>query len=163
MFSTVGDDFSWDVSINEIFYLLEPFIFLANEVFLTQIDKIDDRLGSDESVSVYDSDLVVSPFSVPNPLVFLEQFKYLHQNILFFSCLFGIVPLYNLLQILQSVGNVLQILEYKLTVDDIHISNRINRIFSVGDIFILESSHNVVDAIDVSDVTQKVVAQSFTL
>jgi len=72
MFSTVGDDFSWHVGIDEIFDFFEPFIFLANEIFSTEIDKINDWFGSDESVSVDKSNLVVSPLSVSNPFVFLQ-------------------------------------------------------------------------------------------
>jgi len=42
MFSTVGDDFSWHVGIDEIFDFFEPFIFLVNEILSTEIDKIND-------------------------------------------------------------------------------------------------------------------------
>jgi hypothetical protein len=36
--STVGDDFAWNIGIDEIFDLFKPFIFLANEIFSTEID-----------------------------------------------------------------------------------------------------------------------------
>jgi len=52
VFSTVRNNFSRTVAINVVLDLLQPFVLLIDEISSTEVDQINNLLGSDESVSV---------------------------------------------------------------------------------------------------------------
>lgn len=66
---TVWDNLSGNVSINVLFDLFQPLVFLVIEVLLAKIDQIDNLLSSYQSVGVKKGDLLTSPVPIANPFV----------------------------------------------------------------------------------------------
>lgn len=124
--STVGNDLSRHVGIDEVLDLFEPLVFLVLEVGLAEVDQVDNGFGSDEAMGVEECDISIGPFSMPDPFVLLQDVLSLHQHLLLLSCFLRVGPLYKLLQVFQPVGDVLEILEDQLSVDDLHISDGVD-------------------------------------
>lgn len=108
---TVRDDLSGNVLINPFLDFLEPLVLLADEVILAEVHQIDNRLSSDQPMSVQDTDLGITPVTVTHPLVLLKQVQYLHQNLLLLTGVLRIGPFNHLLHVLQSISDVFEILE----------------------------------------------------
>lgn len=87
----------------------------------------------------------------------------LHQDFLLLLSLLWVISLNEFFEVFKPIGDVLEVLKNELTVDDLHISDGIDRVFSVCDFFIFEGADNVVNAIDVSDVAKEVVSEPFSL
>ena len=124
--STVRNDLSRAVGFNIILDFLQPFVLFVDEIISTQVHQIHYLLCSYESMAVKNHNFIILPFSMTDPSIFHQQIMSLDQNISLFSCIFRIISLYQLLKILQTIGDILQILENELTVDDIHIPDWIN-------------------------------------
>jgi hypothetical protein len=65
----VGNDLSRAVGVDVVLYLLEPLVLLADEVVGAEVYQVNDLLGCDQSVGVYDLNLVVPPLPVTHPSV----------------------------------------------------------------------------------------------
>ncbi len=104
----------------------EPLVFLVEEIIFGQVDQVNNRLGCDESVGVEDFDLRRLPLSLSDPDVLVKQYFNFGQNIDFLFGLLIVGSLDLLIEIFNSVIDILEILQYQFSVDDFHISDWIN-------------------------------------
>lgn len=68
-----------------------------------------------------------------------------------------------LFEIFHSIFDIFQILKNELIVNDLHVSDGIHRVFSMGDVLVFECSNYVVNSVNFSDVTEEVVAEALAL
>ncbi len=114
-------------------------------------------------MSIEDFNLRRFPLSLSDPNVLVKQLLNFSQDIEFLSGLLVIGSFNLFLKIVNSIVNVFKILQYKLGVDNFHISDWINWVLSMCDVFIFEWSYNVINTVDFFDVAQEMVTQTFTL
>lgn len=114
-------------------------------------------------MSVQDFDFRWFPFTLSDPNILVKKvFNSLKDINLLFG--FFVISSFDLFfKIIDSVVDIFEILKNKFGVNNFHISDWVNWVFSMGDVFIFESSNNVINSIDLFDVAQEMVTQSLSL
>eukprot|EP00128_Syssomonas_multiformis_P014504 Colp12_sorted_trinity150504_noHs@17265 len=158
------DEITLVAVINPVLDLGKPLVLLADVVRLRKVNKVDDRLGSDEKELVENLDLLSIPCTHANVLVLLRQplVELLsHFKLSLESLITGAAALTG--HRVDLVLSELNILKKELVVDDLKIADGINTTLDVGDILLLESTANMENTIDALNVRQESVTKTLTL
>lgn len=64
---------------------------------------------------------------------------------------------------IDDVGDTIQVLGAELSMDDLHVVNRIDSVLDMSDVWVLKRSQNVEDAVHGGDVGEESVAKALAL
>ena len=136
--------------------------FRIRDVIFRDIQHIKDRLQRDEIQLLQDLQIIFREIKGSCRRPFLQRIEYLfkHRQIelrLLDPCLRELRRLDLLLV------DTLQIRQTQLRIDDIHITDRIDRAFYVRDISILEATDDMRDGIRLTDMREELISQTLAL
>lgn len=131
--------------------LQQPLVLLLLELLISDVDQVDNRLGSQEQTLVKNLDLLQAPLLILDPHSAFHYTLELVEHInLILDLLIG-SSLQMLLIALKLVLDPLDVLSQLLFRNSLHVSNGVHTVLVVGHILIIEGSYNMVDTVHTVD------------
>ncbi len=112
---------------------------------------------------VQEFNILCGPFTISDILEILEELFNFQEDFKFISGNFGIGSLNDLLKFINLGLEKLDILGDEFTMNDIHISLRINVTFLMDDVWVIKTSDDVIDSINCLNVREESVSETSTL
>ena len=153
--TTVSGDPSLDLG--------KPLVLGADVVVAANVDEVDDGLGAHEEMLVEHFDVLAGPLSVTDGLLLQKHGLALVKGL--FLLLVGLLvhASNDSVKFGDSFLEGLEILLKELVCDDVQISDRVKITFGMHDFLVVESTHDMVDAVNSLDVGQESVSETLTL
>jgi len=152
--TTVSGDPSLDLG--------KPLVLGADVVVAANVDEVDDGLGAHEEMLVEHFDVLAGPLSVTDGLLLQKHGLALVKGL--FLLLVGLLvhASNDSVKFGDSFLEGLEILLKELVCDDVQISDGVNITLVVHDLFVVEGTNNMVDAINSLDVGKESVSETLT-